>query len=190
MPAKADDIESWPASIFATAIMLAIGAWPALIWWPLAFLFPVICLTETLAGFWRGKRIAQARCNYSICDFARSFDYRNIDTWIIRATFEELSYSYPVRPDDRFAADLGVVGEDMDDSFEAIAKRIGRSADGEDIEANPLFNKKVETVRDLVMFLQHQPKLGHGGSGSYSRQKPEIRIQTVGSSNELRGDTV
>jgi len=160
MPAVPDHSSEWDlASICGISVFSAFVASPALIWWPLGFLFPAIITIWMLLDWRRDARIAEARRDYSICDFARSFDYRVIDTWVIRATFEELSHSYPVRPEDNLADDLGVVEEDLDSCFEDIAKRIGRSIEGDDIEANPLYDKEVETVRDLVMFLQHQPKV-------------------------------
>lgn len=104
----------------------------------------------------RTKREAESRRGESICGFARSFDRRVIDPWIIRGVYEEFSYLYPVRASDRFWDDLGVDEEDLDDSLLDIAERIGRSLD--DAEANPMW-AKVVTVGDLVLFLQGQPKL-------------------------------
>ena len=167
MPAAPGQSSEWDfAGICGISIFIAVATSPALIWWPLGFFFPAVITIWTLVCWRRDAQIAEARRDYSICDFARSFDYRVIDTWIIRATFEELSHSYPVRPDDNLADDLGVVGEDLDDCFENIAKRIDRSADDDDVEANPLYDKKVETVRDLVMFLQHQPKVAAREAGN------------------------
>ncbi len=145
------------------AIFFTILASPGLIWWPLAFFFPVLFAAVTAIDSWRGKRIAEARRDYSICQFARSFDCRIIDTWIIRAAFEEFSYSYPVKPDDSIADDLGIVDEDLDDSLETIARRAGRCIDN--TETNPMYDK-VETVGDLIMFLQYQPRLAMRETGT------------------------
>ena len=138
------------------SIFLGILALPGFAWWPLAFVFPVIVVGMTLYGEWQDSREAKRRSGESICSFARSFDCRVIDTWIIRGVYEEFSWSYPIRADDSFAEDLGIVDEDFEEGVIAVAKRIGRSL--EDAESNPMFDK-LSTVRDLVLFLQHQPKL-------------------------------
>ncbi len=109
----------------------------------------------TLVGWRSDARIAKIRSDDTICDFAQSFDCRVIDPWIVRAVFEEFSDRYPIRSDDSFENDLDIDDEDLDDSIAAIAKRVGRSLD--EIEANPM-NGKIETVHDLVTFLQHQPE--------------------------------
>lgn len=46
----------------------------------------------------REERLVADRQGESIGSFARSFDYRAIDTWIIRAVYEELQFycRYPI----------------------------------------------------------------------------------------------
>ena len=105
------------------------------------------------------------RRDESICDFARSFDTKAVDTWIIRATYEALQpyvelagESVPIRADDRLNEDLKIDGDDLDlDVVEVIAQRTGRSFSG--YRQNP-YCGKVHTVRDLVMFFNVQPKVG------------------------------
>src|SRR4051812_38140996 len=53
----------------------------------------VVILVHVLLNLFdqpRLARLAADRQGESICTFARSFDCRAIDTWIIRAVFEEL----------------------------------------------------------------------------------------------------
>lgn len=38
----------------------------------------------------RIKRLAASRAGESICEFARSFERRRVDAWIIRAVYDEL----------------------------------------------------------------------------------------------------
>ncbi|MFN8391487.1 MAG: hypothetical protein U0136_14460 [Bdellovibrionota bacterium] len=109
----------------------------------------------------RSRRLARDRSGESIETFAKSFDYRTIDTWIIRATWDafrplcKFSEGYvPLRADDHIEKDIMIGGTDLDDVFIEIATRAGRSL--EDGEDNPFYDK-VHTVRDLVMFLHHQP---------------------------------
>lgn len=127
-----------------------------LVWWPLCLAFLALVAAEWVAGRRRAQRIAVARSGESICAFARSFERREVDPWVIRATYEQLvtTCGFPVRADDHFERDLCIGDEDLDFEAMDIAKRSGRSLDR--AEANPLFGK-IKTVRDLVLFLNHQP---------------------------------
>lgn len=109
----------------------------------------------------RLRRIAEKRKNDSICSFARDFDYRKVDTLIIRAVYEEMQHScksivpnFPVRAVDLLKEDLDLDLEDLDDMAAVIAARTQRVLDKTD--QNPFYDK-VKTVSDLVMFLSHQP---------------------------------
>jgi hypothetical protein len=107
----------------------------------------------------RQLRVAAARRGESICTFARSFDCRRTDTWIVRAVWEELGNwcAFPLRREDRLADDLGIDSEDLDDLAEVVAQRTGRTL--EECEGNPWFGK-VTTVGALVSFFEHQPRRG------------------------------
>ena len=99
----------------------------------------------------RVSKIQRDRTGESICTFARSFNCRETDTWIVRAVFEELSVvGYPVRRDDRFE-DLGFVGDDLDELVETIASRAGRSLDSAGVV-------HLGTVSDLFEFLMRRPR--------------------------------
>jgi hypothetical protein len=107
------------------------------------------------------RRLALARSSESICDFARSFDRKKLDPWIIRAVYEELSRflsvdgkPIAVRAKDRCEKDLRIDPEDLDDLGQEIAFRAGRTMDS--TKQNPYFGK-IHTVGDLVAFLEHQP---------------------------------
>ena len=111
----------------------------------------------------RLRRLAVARNGESICSFARSFDRRRVDPWIIRAVHEELQPycrfrggPLPIRASDDLEEDLGIDGEDVSDMVEVIARRTGRSL--ESAEANPLYGQ-VHTVGELVLFLTCQPRI-------------------------------
>ncbi|WP_213627379.1 hypothetical protein [Pseudomonas sp. Pc102] len=107
------------------------------------------------------RRMAELRHGESICQFARSFPRREVDTSVVRAVYEEL-HAYlggtvPIRVGDHLDRDLRVDSEDLDlDLIEAMAARCGRTL--EDCELNPWFGK-VDHVQDLVRFLEHQPSL-------------------------------
>jgi hypothetical protein len=104
------------------------------------------------------------RVGETICQFTRSFDYRKVDTKIIRATYEYLAdwnkvkgRPFPVRASDSLHKIYYIVDEDVDELAEEVAKKTGRSL--EDAERNPLYGK-VMTVRDMVLFINNQPGVG------------------------------
>ena len=112
------------------------------------------------------RALASAREGHTICEFARDFNAREVDTWVVRAVYEQLQghladahSSFPLRADDRLKEDLRLDDEDLDmDIVQEIASRTGRSLDAS--ASNPYFGR-VRTVRDLVLFFQNQPRPGH-----------------------------
>lgn len=113
----------------------------------------------------RLARMAQSRAGESICQFARSIDCRRVDTWVVRAVYEELQRSLsgtvavPLRVTDHLERDLRIDADDLEFLIVGIAQRARRSLDH--TSANPLFGQ-VATVRDLVEFLHAQPRLAGG----------------------------
>ncbi len=109
------------------------------------------------------SKIAVERGAPNICNYARSFEYREVDTKIMREVWNELqSYlgkydgkSFPVEADDLFKETYNLDTDDLDNVYWAVADRLG--IETEDAEANPFFNK-VTTVKSLVLFLHNQPK--------------------------------
>lgn len=104
----------------------------------------------------RQNRIASERVGESLCSFARSFDCRSIDTWVIRAVYEQVSplVAFPIRKSDRFDKELDLMYE-FNEVAEEIAERTGRPLDS--CEQNPWYGKVV-TLEDVVMFFTCQPK--------------------------------
>ena len=90
------------------------------------------------------RRLAVARQGGSICEFARSFE-RSVD-----------GRAVPVRRQDRCEKDLRIDPDDLDDIARDAAFRARRSMEG--VEKNPLYGQ-VQTVGDLVSFLEHQPRI-------------------------------
>jgi hypothetical protein len=109
------------------------------------------------------RHLAQARAGESICEFARDFDTREVDTWIVRAVYEQIQCqlkhvhaAFPLRASDRLKEDLHLDDDDLDmDVVVQIEQRTGRSLDG--ASSNRYFGK-VKTVRDLVLFFHSQAK--------------------------------
>jgi hypothetical protein len=107
--------------------------------------------------------LASQREGQTICEFARDFDTQAIDTWIIRAVYEQLQAqlkyihsAFPIRADDRIKEDLLLDDDDLDmDLASEVETRTARPLDKTD---NNPYSGKVKTVRDVVLFFQHQPK--------------------------------
>ncbi|MDR7378275.1 hypothetical protein J2X19_002954 [Rhodoferax ferrireducens] len=107
--------------------------------------------------------LAKGREGDSICQFARSFDTRNVDTWVIRAVYEVLQQelndatpAFPVKATDLLAG-LLIDPDDLDMAVAPeVSRRSGRSLENSDV--NPLYGK-VLSVADLVMFFNSQPKI-------------------------------
>jgi hypothetical protein len=107
--------------------------------------------------------LARARSGESICEFARAFDTRRVDTWVIRAVYEQVQQQlrwvypgFPVRATDRLKEDLWMDPDDIDmDITDDVTSRTGRSM--RDHKQNPMYGK-VTTVADLVAFFAAQPK--------------------------------
>jgi hypothetical protein len=116
----------------------------------------VFCLLLAYGRYFehRRQKIADARKEDSICSFARQLNCREIDTWIVRAVYEQLQdyFNYPPRLEDH----LDTIDEgDLDDIAIDIAKRIGRPL--ENVENNP-YCGKVKTVKDMILFFTQQPR--------------------------------
>ncbi len=83
-----------------------------------------------------------------------------MDTWVIRAVYEEVcrqmaSPGFPLHPEDNLWKTLRLDEDDLDwEIAEAVAQRTGRPL--ANYESNPYY-EKVQTVGDLVMFFNAQP---------------------------------
>ncbi|MDR6765393.1 hypothetical protein J2W88_000651 [Acidovorax delafieldii] len=158
----------WPARCFLAVMAVAFMA----VFWthPVAVGGSLLALGSLVAVLSRREalrlaRMAQGRAGESICQFARAIDCRRVDTWVVRAVYEELQRSLsaavavPLRLTDTLQSDLRLDADDLDDLFADMAQRARRSL--ADTSANPLFGKVI-TVGDLVEFLQAQPRLPTG----------------------------
>lgn len=107
--------------------------------------------------------LAALRRNESICTFAKSFNPHEVDTWVIRAVYEQLQMylastypQFPVRAEDTLDGCLITDPDDLAlDLAKEIAARTGRSLDN--TQSNPYYGN-VNTVRDLVLFFNAQPR--------------------------------
>jgi hypothetical protein len=108
------------------------------------------------------KRLVAARPDDTICTFAKDLNPRDVDPWIIRATYDEFTsllklreIKFPIRASDRFKEDLNLDFDDLEEAIVVIAKRTCRSIT--ETKSNPYYDH-IKTVRDFVMFINHQPK--------------------------------
>lgn len=115
------------------------------------------------SGVRHSRRIAllvASRSGESICGFARSFSRRSIDTLLLRAVYESVQQQLgdgrvPIRASDRLLSDLRLDSDDIDEIYWDVAETCGYDTEGG--EQNP-FRGRVETVAELVYFIQHQPR--------------------------------
>lgn len=141
--------------VLVTLVPLALLTALTLVCWPLVLLVLLMFVDSWLHAE-PAPTNRTPRTDATICHFARAFERRAVDTWILRATYEQLSESHgePIRADDRLFDLLDA--EEIDFEAAELADRCGRSLDH--AEANPFYGS-ISTVRDLVQFLNHQPLL-------------------------------
>ena len=115
----------------------------------------------------RMKKIAVERGDPNICEYARSFDYRNVDTKIMREVWNELQLNlgnyngkpFPIKAEDIFKETYHLDPDDLDDIYLSVADCLG--IDTANPQSNPYFNQ-VNNVKNLVLFLHNQPRVGNG----------------------------
>ena len=161
------DSDSGPLTLKVKLVLAALAV--ALVGLAIAFpLFAGILVAlygaAALYNSWHLARLRKGREVESICTFARAFDLRQIDPWVVRAVWDALQpyvrskgRDFPIRPSDDITRDLCVDPEDGDELVASCAKRAGRSM--EYAEQNPLFGS-IWTVEDFVRFLNAQPVAG------------------------------
>lgn len=132
--------------------------------------FLIICVSVLVIVIWmiidhhRMKRIAIERGNPNICEYARSFDFRDVDTEIMREVWNEVQLNlgnydgkpFPVKAEDLFEETYNMHLDDIDDIYWSVADKLG--IDTELPEKNPYFNQ-VTSVKNLVLFLHNQPRI-------------------------------
>ena len=108
------------------------------------------------------QELLSKREHYSICEFSKYFDCKEIDTWVIRAVYEQLQdylksehEQFPVLPEDDIFIDLKIDDEDFEyDIVEEISSRTGRTL--MNVGNNPYYGK-ANIVKNLVYFFNEQP---------------------------------
>lgn len=168
MPQWAPQPAKWGRLVAYVVLACFIGGYASLVWhWPfLTILATAVVVAATTIVNRRHRRrlarLAESRPDESICTFVRALPIRELDTWVVRATFESLRQhlrgmhdAFPLRPSDLLVHDLRMDPEDLEDLVIEIAGRAGRNLKG--AKANPYFDRVV-TVEDLINFLCAQPR--------------------------------
>ncbi|MEZ5594388.1 MAG: hypothetical protein R3F53_28335 [Gammaproteobacteria bacterium] len=148
IPSAISNRMPWLLGWWLSALGLYVALW-ALVNYPLV-IGPLIVLSFALSKLekQRLKRIADSRSEESICQFARAFDARTVDTRIIRAVYDELSAyldsrasPFPLRASDQLfhRKGLNIDEDDLNDLVLIIAQRAGRSI--ENTQDNPFTAK-------------------------------------------------
>ncbi|MBI1215919.1 MAG: hypothetical protein GC185_08895 [Alphaproteobacteria bacterium] len=149
----------WPATVLFIILVSAIpGAWmkaegsPLLLSCFVSASFFSAVMLSSLEAHKRSQKLAAERQEETICTFVRQLNCREVDTWIIRAIYEEFLdyFGYPPHLDDRFDK---IDPEDIEELAIEISERIGRPL--EDTESNPQYGK-VHSVRDMILFFTEQ----------------------------------
>ncbi len=168
-------LESEPVSPLMKASMIAVVA--AFAGWLLVKVFQLVLAANVtalivaalavillkLAGRADDRRLARmhaAREGETMATFVFALDWRRLDPWVVRATWDCLQAyvpfdgrTYPFHADDRLEA-FGIDGEELCFMCRDIARRAGRSIST--AEENP-WPGHVDTVADLVGFIDAQP---------------------------------
>jgi hypothetical protein len=167
LPSSRKAAISW--QVWAVLGVCAVGLTYALIVQPLGSL--VVIGAILAVGWWfdrpRGRRLVlerPSRPNEDYGSFVRAFNQRGpdpVDLWAVRIVWEAIhpltalrGPAIPLRPSDRFALDLGVDPEEVEELVPGMVERCGRTVGN--WSANPYFTG-LSTVGALVHFISAQP---------------------------------
>jgi hypothetical protein len=99
-------------------------------------IFIVLITVTSLIHLRKISKLRISRCD-TICDFRKSFNPREVDPWIIRATYEGFTHlidpkipHFPLRATDLIEKDLGVDPDDIYDLLSEVADRAGYDLSG------------------------------------------------------------
>ena len=154
-----------PWAIFAVLVSVGLVCWlfhftvAAVIFSGFAILLAAAFVAARFERSRQSERVANLPQD-ATCSYARSFDFREVDTFVMRAVYEELQplVEFPIQASHRLVEDLRLDGEDLNLDFAPIiAQRLRRTLDGS--EKNPYYGR-VHTVEDLVRFMEAQPSDG------------------------------
>lgn len=169
MPPLSREPIGWFNRLIGYAIFLTFAS--GFVWtlwrWPIPTTVMTVALAVWLAVMNRRirqsiRRLGKPRTGETICTFARALPIREVDTWVVRAAFEQLQehlradyVSFPLRPSDRLVDDLKIDPDDVDLLASDIAQRAGRTLIP--LDKNPYWGR-VASVEDLIRAVCAQPR--------------------------------
>ena len=128
--------------------------------WPIALVFLLIAgILVSLYVSARNRRVKmnEVRSGVNEDTFVRAMEIDGFDHMIARTTYrylqEKQNVSFPIHSDDLLDEDLGLGGDDVDESVEELLGECGR------LYQPGLQHMPIVTVEDLVRFLQASPRL-------------------------------
>ncbi|MDO6525359.1 hypothetical protein Q4519_06635 [Motilimonas sp. 1_MG-2023] len=146
--------------ILVMVVVVVYQPWSLVVFVGLAIFAKIVWVIDQPKVEQHFLKLCQERDGLSICEFAKSFDTNVVDTWVIRAVYEQLQaalpteHKVPIKASDSLLDTLLLDMDDIDLSLvEEIAQRTGRSL--ELFEKNPYIGK-VTTAQNLVLFFNHQ----------------------------------
>ena len=125
-------------------------------------IFIVLILVLSGVGIEKYEKLKRLRKDWDIGKFAKEFNLKEVDTWIVRAVYEAVydEVEIPIRADDDIDKDLGIDMGDLgfDEILINVSQRTGRVLTEESVEYDDIEN--IKTIRDLVYFFNGLPQKG------------------------------
>lgn len=119
----------------------------------------IFIVVMSAIGDTKYERLKESRKDWDIGNFAKEFDLKVIDTWVVRAVYEAVydEVELPVKADDDIDKDLRIDMGDLefDEILINVSQRTGRVLTEESVEYDDIEN--IKTVRDLVDFFNKLP---------------------------------
>jgi len=100
------------------------------------------------------ERLKESRKDWNIGSFAKEFNLKEVDTWVVRAVYEAVydEVEIPIKADDDIDKDLRIDMGDLgfDEILINVSQRTGRVLTEESVAYNDIEN--ITSIRDLVYF--------------------------------------
>jgi len=123
-------------------------------------MFIVLILVLSGVGVEKYKKSKRSRKEWNIGKFAKEFNLKEVDTWVVRAVYEAVydEVEIPIKADDDIDKDLGIDMGDLgfDEILINVSQRTGRVLTENSVGHDDI--KNIITVRDLVEFFNKLPR--------------------------------
>ncbi len=123
-------------------------------------IFIVLILVLSGVGVEKYEKLKRSRKEWDIGKFAKEFNLKEVDTWVVRAVYEAVydEVEIPIKADDDIDKDLRIDMGDLgfDEILINVSQRTGRVLTEESVAYNDIEN--ITSVRDLVYFFNQLPR--------------------------------